>query len=128
MSMIETVGAFAVGAIAAVVVKDKLFGNDAELQAKQSEINSLSRENERFSNRNKELERQTEDLLAELDKVRKQAKSNESEQFDLEDDLDKAKRELKNLKAQNEELARALKDYKLACEAQEAEIVRLKQK
>ena len=126
--MVEVIGAFLLGGAAGAVAKDKIFGNTQNNDAKKNELDSLYAENEKFSKRNKELERQVEDLLAELNKVRKQAKANDENSDDLEDELDKVKRELKNTRLQNDELARKVKEYKLACEAQEAEIEMLKQK
>ena len=126
--MIELIGGIFVGGIAGVALKDKLMGANTQNNTKQKEIDSLYAENEKYSKRNKNLERQVEDLLAELNKVRKKAKDADDNQDDLQDDLDKAKRELKNIRLQNDELARKLKEYKSACEAQEAEISMLKQK
>ena len=66
--------------------------------------------------------------MVELDRIRKKAKENDEEQDDLEDELDKAKLELKSLRQQNDELARKVKEYKDACEAQTAQISLLKEK
>ena len=126
--MIELLGGIVVGGVAGVALKDKIFGESASAVNKQKEINALYAENEKFSRRNKELERQVEDLLAELNKVRRQANDNDDDQHDLEDELAHAKRELKSIRAQNDELARKLKEYKTTCEAQEAEISLLKDK
>lgn len=126
--MIETVGGFILGGIVGIVAKDKIMGNSPNNDKQQNEIASLYAENEKFSKRNKELERQVEDLLSELKKVRRQAKDSDDSHDDLEDELDRAKRELKSLRLQNDELTRKIKDYKSACEAQEAEITFLKQK
>ena len=128
MGMIELLGGIVVGGVVGVALKDKIFGESASAVNKQKEINTLYAENEKFSRRNKELERQVEDLLAELNKVRRQAKDNDDDQNDLEDELAHAKRELKNIRAQNDELARKIKEYKTTCEAQEAEISLLKDK
>ena len=126
--MIELLGGIVVGGVVGVALKDKIFGESASAVNKQKEINTLYAENEKFSRRNKELERQVEDLLAELNKVRRQEKDNDDDQNDLEDALAHAKRELKNIRAQNDELARKIKEYKTTCEAQEAEISLLKDK
>ena len=66
-------------------------------------------------------------MLAKLNKVLKQVKTNDNNADNLEDELDKAKRELKNVRFQNDELARKLKEYKIACESLESEIASLKQ-
>lgn len=128
MNMIDVIGGIVIGGIAGIALKDKLIGTNEKNGSKQSELDSLYAENEKFSRRNKELERQVEDLLAELSKVRKKAKDADDDHDNLEDELDKAKRELKNIRIQNDELSRKLKEYKSACEAQEAEITLLKQK
>lgn len=128
MDMVELIGGIIVGGVAGVALKDKLMGANPQHDTKQKEIDSLYAENEKYGKRNKELERQVEDLLSELNKVRKKAKDSDDDQEDLQDELDKAKRELKNIRMQNDELVRKLKEYKSACEAQEAEISMLKQK
>jgi hypothetical protein len=127
MKMIELIGGFLVGGVTGVALKDKILGN-TQNDAQQRALDNLYAENEKFSRRNKELERQVEDLLAELNKIRKKSKEADDEQIDLEDDLDKAKRELKNIRFQNEELTRKLKEYKVTCETQAAEISLLKEK
>lgn len=126
--MIGFIGGIAIGAVAGIALKDKLQGPNDQNDSKQQEINSLYAENEKFSKRNKELERQVEDILSELRNVRKKAKDADDNQDDLQDELDKAKRELKNIRLQNDELARKVKEYKMACEAQETEISMLKEK
>ncbi len=126
--MIELLGGIIIGGVAGVTLKDKISGNGAQNEDKQKELNTLYTENEKFSKRNKELERQVEDLLAELNKIRKQAKESDEEHDDLEDELDKVKRELKHVRFQNDELTRKVKEYKVACEAQETEILMLKEK
>lgn len=128
MNMVELISGIIVGGVAGVALKDKLMGADTQNETKQKELDSLYAENEKYSRRNKDLERQVEDLLSELNKVRKKANEADDDQDDLQDELDKAKRELKNIRLQNDELARKLKEYKSACEAQEAEISMLKQK
>ena len=94
MKMLEILGSFIVGGVAGMVAKDKLFANSKHETQRQQELNTLYAENEKLTRRNKELERQSEDLLSELNKVRRQAKSNDDSKDDLEDELDKAKREL----------------------------------
>lgn len=128
MNMVELIGGIIVGGVAGVALKDKIVGANSQIDAKQRELDSLYVENEKYSKRNKDLERQVEDLLSELNKVRKKAKESDDDQDDLQDELDKVKRELKNARLQNDELARKVKEYKIACEAQEAEISMLKQK
>lgn len=128
MNMIELIGGIIVGGVAGVALKDKIMGANSQIDNKQKELDSLYAENEKLSKRNKDLERQVEDLLSELNKVRKKAKESNDDQDDLQDELDKVKRELKNARLQNDELARKVKEYKTACEAQEAEIAMLKSK
>ena len=125
--MIELIGGIVIGGVAGVALKDKIVGNSSQNDTKQRELETLYAENEKFRQRNKEAERQVEDLMVELDRIRKKAKENE-EQDDLEDELDKAKLELKSLRQQNDELARKVKEYKDACEAQAAQISLLKEK
>ena len=54
-------------------------------------MDSLCAESEKFRARNRELERQLEDLLVELNKVHKQAKASDNKFYDLEDEIDKTK-------------------------------------
>lgn len=116
------------GTVIGFIAKDKLFNNKTDLVKKQRELDAIYANNEKLSKRNKELERQVEDLLSELNKVRKQAKSHNEDRDDLEDELDKFKREVKNLRLQNNELARKVKEYKTYNEAKDAEIILLKEK
>ena len=125
--MIELIGGIVIGGVAGVALKDKIVGNSSQNDTKQRELETLYAENEKFRQRNKEAERQVEDLMVELDRIRKKAKENNEEE-DLEDELDKAKFELKSLRQQNDELARKVKEYKDACEAQAAQISLLKEK
>lgn len=126
--MVELIGGIVIGGVVGVALKDKLVGANTQSDNKQKEIDSLCAENEKFRKRNKELERQVEDLLSEMGKLRKKAKDADDDQDDLQDELDKAKREMRNIRLQNDELVRKVKEYKAACEAQEAEISMLKQK
>lgn len=126
--MIELLVGLIVGGAVGVVLKDKISGNSAQNKAKQRELASVYAENEKFGKRNKELECQVEDLLAELNKIRRKAKESDKDQDDLEGELDRAKRELKSIRLQNDELTHKVKEYKVACEAQAAEISMLKEK
>lgn len=72
--MIELLGGIVIGGVAGVALKDKLVGKQGQDTNKQNEVESLYAENEKFSRRNKELERQVEDLLSELNKVQKKIK------------------------------------------------------
>lgn len=74
MKMIELLGGIVIGGVAGVALKDKLVGKQGQDTNKQNEVESLYAENEKFSRRNKELERQVEDLLSELNKVQKKIK------------------------------------------------------
>ena len=84
--MIEVLSAFLLGGATGFVAKDKLFDNKGQQTDKQNELNDLYAENER----NRELERQVEDLLAELNTVRKRAQAHDEDNDDLEYELDKA--------------------------------------
>lgn len=126
MNMIELIGGIALGGVVGIALKDKITGQKSQNENIQREMNSLNAENEKISRRNKELERQVEDLLSELNKVRRQAKTNDDNNDDLQDELDKAKKDLKVIKSQNDELTKSIKEYKIICETQEAEISLLK--
>ena len=63
--MVELIGGIIVGGVAGVALKDKLMGTNPQNDAKQKEVDSLYAENEKYGKRNKELERQVEDLLSE---------------------------------------------------------------
>ena len=101
--MIELISGIVIGGVAGVALKDKIVGNSSQNDTKQRELETLYAENEKFRQRNKEAERQVEDLMVELDRIRKKAK-------------------------ENDELARKVKEYKDACEAQAAQISLLKEK
>ncbi|MBQ9474875.1 MAG: hypothetical protein IJU69_01275, partial [Bacteroidales bacterium] len=81
--MIELLSGILIGGAAGFVAKDKFFPDSKAEQAKQ-QAETLFAENEKFASRNKELERQVEDLLAEVSKVRKEAKRQDDEQDDME--------------------------------------------
>lgn len=125
--MIEFLGTLLLGGAAGYAAKE-MMGKQQTTPKQQNELATLYAENEKFSRRNKELERQVEDLLSELNKVRRQAKANDDSSDDLQDEVDKLKRELKVTRTQNDELSRKVREYKSACEAQEAEIAMLKEK
>lgn len=127
MNMLELLGGVVIGGIAGVALKDKVLGSNAQNEAK-SEIERLYIENEKYINRNKELERQVEDLLAELKKVRKDSQYSIDKYDDIEYKLDKANIEIKRLLLENEELAQKVADYRVFCDSKEAEIERLKEK
>lgn len=128
MKMIELLGGIVIGGVAGVALKDKLLGVQGQSINKQKEMESLYAENEKFSRRNKELERQIEDLLSELNKIRKKIQNADDDHDDIEDELNRAKKDLKSIHLQNEELVRKVREYKSACESQEAEISLLKEK
>lgn len=126
--MIELLGGFVLGGAAGFIAKDKIAGTSQKNNKAQQEIDTLCNENDKLRRRNKDLERQVEDLLSELKKARRASEKNDDRSDDLEDELDDAKRELRSLRQQNDELARRVKEYKTACETQEAEINMLKEK
>lgn len=64
--MLELLGGIVLGGVAGVALKDKIMGQNSQNDNKQRELDSLYAENEKFSKRNKELERQVEDLLLSL--------------------------------------------------------------
>lgn len=76
--MIEFILGTAVG-VGGMIVKDKYLGNTSEqqLNSKQKELDSLYAENEKFRKRNKEMERQIEDLLSENQKLKRSFKDND---------------------------------------------------
>ena len=128
INVIELLGGIVIGGAAGVYAKDKLFGESSNSSNKQQELNTLYAENEKYRKRNQELERQVEDLLADLKKLQRKAKETDDGQDNLEDELDKANRTVKSLRTQNEELSRKVKEYKTACEALEIELTNLKNK
>lgn len=125
--MIELLGGIVIGSVVAFTLKEKIFGTQDQNTNKQQELNNLYEENEKFSRRNKELERQVEDLLSELNKVRKKAQIADDDHDDLQDELDRAKKDLKSVRLQND-VVRKVREYKAICESQEAEISLLKEK
>ena len=63
MKMIELLGGIIVGGVVGATLKDKISSNGAQKEDKQKELNTLYTENEKFSKRNKELERQVKICL-----------------------------------------------------------------
>lgn len=126
LSMLEFIAGAALGTAAGYLAKDKLTGANSQQSTLQREMNQLSDENEKLRQRHKEAERQVEDLLAKIDRMRRDAKNDEDKHDDLEDDLATAQRKIKTLTTQNETLAQQLKEYKEAYAAQEAELKQLK--
>ena len=127
--MVEFIAGVAVG-VGGMIAKDKYLGNEnsAKQQAQQREIDNLCNENEKFRKRNKDLERQVEDLLAENNKLCNQYKAKDDIGDDLEDELCTAKADVKKLRLQNDDLYRKLQAYKEALDAKEIEISMLKDK
>lgn len=128
MKMIELLGGLLLGGVAGATLKDRILGTNVQNKNINNEVNQLYEENVKLSRRNKELERQVEDLLMDLKKARQKAKDSDDDHDDIEDELDRVKKDLKACRSQNEELARKVKEYKTVCEAQEAEISMLKEK
>lgn len=60
MKMIDVLGAFLLGGATGFVAKDKLFDNKKQQTSRQNELDDLYAENEKFSKRNRELERQVD--------------------------------------------------------------------
>lgn len=117
--MVEFLLGVAVGAGGAVMLNKN---GDKNNNAKQSEIDSLYRENEKFRNRNKELERKMEDLVAAYEKQAWQIKDIDRSNEDYEDEVDDLKAEVKKLRRENIDLAAQLKEYKAACESYERQL------
>lgn len=126
--MIELLSGFVAGGVAGAILKDKVTGGSTQKKKMQNDIDSLCTENNKLASRNKELERQVEDLLSQMNKIRRNNKEINDDHDDLEDELVNTKREVKNLRSQNEELTRKIREYKMTCESQEAEISMLKTK
>lgn len=93
---------------------------------KRTEIDELYRENEKFRNRNRDFERQVEDLLAENKKLYRQLKEREKDNDSFEDEMDAAKRKIKALSAENSELKLKVEEYSLAVKSLENEVELLK--
>jgi len=93
--MIGTLLSFAVGGATGYIIKDKLSSGDNNQSKNRTEINEIFSENEKIARRNKELERENEDLLAEIAKLRRQANEQDVDSDAMEDALDSAKREIK---------------------------------
>lgn len=110
--MVELIVGAAVGAVGGYMAKDKLSGTSNVVSKLQNELNSLSDENEKLRKRNKEAERQVEDLLAEMQKLRRSAKEHQDNSDDVEDELHTAQTKIKKLTQQNDELLRKLQEYK----------------
>lgn len=127
--MIEFILGTAVG-VGGMIVKDKYLGNTSEqqLNSKQKELDSLYAGNEKFRKRNKEMERQIEDLLSENQKLKRSFKDNDDLMDDLKDSLSRSQKEVNKLRLQNDELCRNIQEYKEACEHYKMEIDNLKSK
>lgn len=126
--MFGIIGSLVVGGVAGYVIKDKITPASDDKTSNPQELNSLYSENEKLAKRNKELERENEDLLAELQKVRRSARTDSNDMDDMEDKLESAQHEAKSLRKQNDVLAAKLKEYKTACESLEAQIAAYKAK
>ncbi len=117
--MLELIIGAVVGYGGATVVNGKKTTKSDFLK---KQLQDLCEENEKLRKRNKEAERQVEDLFAQNQSLYRDAKSTGDNQDDLEDELDNVKRQIKKLTAQNEELIRKIQEYKVACESYEYEI------
>ena len=89
---------------------------------------SLYAENEKFRKRNKEMERQIEDLLSENQRLKRGFKNADDSMDDLRDNLSRYQREVSKLRLQNDELCRNIQEYKEACDHYKMEIENLKSK
>lgn len=124
MGMMDFILGAVVG-IGGMMAKDKFICNDS-LNKMQSEMESLSNENEKLRRRSKEAECQIEDLLKENREIRERAKSNDDDKDDLIDELEKAKIKIRRLTQQNDELLEKISEYKSVCNSYELEINKLK--
>lgn len=118
MKMIELIAGIAAGVAGGYYLKDKGEGGAKNSNIK-AELDALSDENEKLRKRNKEAERQIEDQLAEIEKLRRAQKTSGDDKDDLEDDLADAKAKIKKLTAQNDELMRKINEYKELCASYE---------
>ncbi len=112
-----------VGAVGTYLMKNH---DTKQANTSRVELESIYSENEKLRHRNKEVERQNEDLLSELDKCRCKMKSNGENHEDLQDDLEDALLKVKKLTAENAEMRRKLSEYQTACASLENEIKTLK--
>ncbi len=128
MNMIELMCGLVAGAAAGAVLKDKVTGTDNQLENAKRELDSLYKENDKYSRRNKELERQCEDQLSEIQRLQRKLKEVDAGADDKEDEIEDLKASMTKLRKLNEQLTAKLQQYKSACEAQEAEIATLKEK
>lgn len=126
--MVELIVGTVVGAAAGAVLKDKVMGGDNQLEKAKRELGSLYKENEKYSRRNKELERQCEDQLDEIKKLQRKLKDVDASADDQQDELEDVKATAAKLRKLNEQLSIQLQEYKNACQAQEAEIATLKER
>lgn len=128
-SMIEFILGTVVG-VGGMIAKDKYFGNTSEqqLNVKQKELDTVYAENEKFRKRNKEMERQIEDLLIDNQKLRMNFKNSDDSMDDLRDNLSRSQKEVNKLRLQNDELCRKIQEYKEACDHYKMEIENLKWK
>lgn len=127
--MIEFILGTVVG-VGGMIAKDKYFGNTSEqqLNVKQKELDTVYAENEKFRKRNKEMERQIEDLLIDNQKLRMNFKNSDDSMDDLRDNLSRSQKEVNKLRLQNDELYRKIQEYKEACDHYKMEIENLKWK
>ena len=102
--------------------------NQGSASPSKVELESLYAENEKLRQRNKDAERQNDDLLAELESLRRKMKSTSENQDDLQDDLEDAKRKVRNLTSENESHKRKVTEYQTACASLEKEVASLKVK
>ena len=72
--------------------------------------------------RNKEAERQVDDLQALVQKLQRQIKASDADNDDAEDELDELKAKVKKLTDQNDSLLQKIADYKATFESYEAQL------
>lgn len=118
----------AVGTTAGVYIKNKLSGEGNKELSLKSQLDEIYLENERFSKRNKEMEREIENLQFENKKLKKSLDEKYDDKDDLESEVNTIKRKVNLLQSQNDNLLLELKEYKTACEGYELEIDRLTNK
>lgn len=123
--MIEFILGAAVGA-GAIMLKDSMSNEKSINSIKQSEANQLSAENDKLRRRNKELERNIEDLLMENKRLNKNVRETMDKDENSEDRIEDLLAELKRIKQQHLETQAQLDEYKVACKNYEQQISELR--
>lgn len=120
--MLEVIGGLVLG-VAIMLAKDKFMLNDKKQKdaSNKKEHDELYAENEKFRRRNKEMERQIEDLLADIRRLHRQSNDKNNEQDEVRSELLSKDNEIKKLRVQNNDLLRIVDEYKKAYQVYELE-------